>query len=200
MKARRGIRIATVLALAVPALIAIAPPTTASAYPQVCTPGEKWATVSGTKSAYAPTHLEVISLSPGTGFDRAKSIAWERTFTAGIDVTTEASVKAGVILAKASVTVGAKLSVAGSHTSTKSITDTWKIAVASTQRRYVLWSGTRVYSGRYAYHVCKPGGRTYTTESGPWRSYRTPWQGATLCGKKYPAGSMEANAVRLSGC
>ncbi|GAA1709859.1 hypothetical protein GCM10009745_67240 [Kribbella yunnanensis] len=199
MKVRRGIRIATVLALAAPALIAVAPGT-ASAYPQVCKAGEKWATVSGTKVTNAPTHMQGVSIAPGSNLTRTVTIKVDRTFSAGIDVTTEASAKAGVVLAKASVTVGAKLAVAGSRTTSKSITDTWTFPTPPRQRRYVVWSGTRVYGGRYSYHVCKPGGRSYTTESGPWRSYRTQWVGSSLCGARYPKGSMEYNAAVLGGC
>lgn len=199
MKFHRGIRITAVLALAAPALIAIAPGT-ASAYPQVCKAGEKWSTVSGTKVSNAPTHMQGISIAPGSSLTRTVTLKYDRTFSAGIDVTTEASAKAGVVLAKASVTVGAKLAVAGSRTTSKSITDTWTFPSPPRQRRYVLWSGTRVYGGRYSYHVCKPGGRSYTTENGPWRSFRTQWQGSSLCGAAYKRGTMEYNAAVLGGC
>ncbi len=57
-----------------------------------------------------------------------------------------------------------------------------------------------VYAGQYSYHVCKPGGRAYTTENGKWRSFRTQWQGSSLCGYPYKAGSMESNAAKLAGC
>ncbi|MFB6725174.1 hypothetical protein ACFCV3_33660 [Kribbella sp. NPDC056345] len=199
MKVRRGIRIATVLALAAPALVAIAPGT-ASAYPQVCKAGTKWATVSGTKVSNAPTHMEGISLAPGVGFNRQVALRVDRTYSAGVDIYTEASAKAGVVIAKASVTVGAKLMAGGSRTTSKTVTDTWTIAAPNRQRRYILWSGTRVYGGQYSYHVCKPGGRSYTTENGKWRSFRTQWQGSSLCGAAYKRGTMEYNAAVLGGC
>ncbi len=199
MNVRRGIRISAVLALTVPALVAIAPGT-ASAVPQICRPGEKFAKVSNIKVSNAPTHMEGISLAPGVGFNRQVSIKKDRTFSAGIDITTEASAKAGVVLAKASVTVGAKLAVAGSWTTSKAVTDTWTISSSPKQRRYILWSGTRVYGGLYSYHLCIDGGRKWSIQNGKWRSFRTTWQGSSLCGYAYKAGSMEANAAKLGGC
>ncbi|TDD49084.1 hypothetical protein E1263_32575 [Kribbella antibiotica] len=199
MKVRRGIGITAVLALAVPGLVAITP-VTAHAVPQICKPGEKFAKVNRITVSNAPTHMEGISLAPGVGFNRQVALRKDRTFSAGIDTTAEASAKAGVILAKASATLNVKLAVAGSWTTSKSVTDTWTIASSSKHRRYILWSGTRVYGGRYSYNLCIDGGRKWSVTPGKWRSFRTQWQGSSLCGAGYKKGTMEYNAAILGGC
>jgi hypothetical protein len=152
-------------------------------------------------TTYRPiTHTQGVSLSPGAGFHQSETIEYENTISAGLEATTEASVKAGVILAKASVTIGLKLSAAGSHTSRNSITREWSIPAGRGVRKYILWAGVYQYRGKYSYHVCNASGRTYSTSNGTWRSFRSPWYGATLCGGAYKAGSFEYNAVRVGGC
>ena len=201
MRIRSGVRAMAVVALIAPALVVVAPATTASAYPQVCRPYEKWAKVSGVKYYRTPTHVEGKSLAPHTSWSRTTSIGVDKVYSAGIDLTAEASTKAGVIFAKAEVTIGAKLSVAGSVTTRTSVTDTWSISNTSgSQRRYVLWSGVMRYSGYYSYYVCNASGRSYSTTNGTWRSHRVRWQGTSLCGYPYKAGSMEYNANKLAGC
>ena len=49
-----------------PALVVVAQATTASAYPQVRRPYEKWAKVSGVKYYRTPTHVEGKSLAPSS--------------------------------------------------------------------------------------------------------------------------------------
>jgi hypothetical protein len=201
LKFARGRRALAVAALLAPALVAVAPAAPAAAYPQLCRPYEKWATVSNVHYYRTPTHVEGKSMAPYTSWSRTKSIGVDRVYSAGIDLTAEASTQAGVILAKAEVTVGAKLSVAGSYTTRSSITDYWAINNNSgVQRRYVLWSGVMRYTGNYSYSVCAASGRTYSTTTGTWRSHRVRWDGTALCGYPYAKGSMEYNAVRIGAC
>lgn len=198
MMLRTGIRITAALALAAPALVAIVPGT-AAAYPQVCRPQEKWASVSEIKYYRTPTHLEGRSIAPYAEWSRTVSVGVDATYSAGIDLTAEASAKAGVIFAKAEATIGAKLSVAGSVTTKKAVSETWTFKNGSGhQRRYVIWSGVMRYTGQYSYHVCNSSGRAYSTSTGKWRSHRVRWHGTSLCGYPYKSGTMEYNANRLA--
>lgn len=129
------------------------------------------------------THIgDVLELPPGGEYSEEVSLKKETTVTAGITVEAGFKAEAGAIFAKAE-TYGS-VQLRGDHASTEGKTITTRLGIRNTTdraQRYVPFSGTDKWSGRYRATSC--GYYSYSKEyhTGRWRSWTTQTRGFVQC-------------------
>jgi hypothetical protein len=171
----------------------------AAAAPTVCEPNTSWWKVSGSATRVL-THSRGYQLPPGGRLTLTKSAEWTRTLTAGIKVSTGATVSADGVIGKAEAKYDVELAASGSATKKTSESVTFSLAGSKKDRYYAPWAGRRYWTGSYARKRCSSDGKSIlTTASGRWRSYQVNLEGAALCpASRYATGSLPYKACKAT--
>ena len=187
---------AAVLAIAAPVALTTS---SATAAPTLCEPNTKWMTVSGSATKVL-THVKGYQLPPGGTLTLTRNAEWTRTLTAGIKVSTGATVSADGVIGKAEAKYDVELAASGSATKKTSESVTFSLAGSKKDRYYAPWAGRRYWTGSYARKRCSSDGKSIiTTATGRWRSYQVNLEGAALCpASRYATGSLPYKACKAT--
>jgi hypothetical protein len=198
---RRGVfrRMLGVAVLAGSLTAIVAP--AASARPLVCLPDSVRYNITSTNKDILETHgFAYATLAPGG--DAHKTITATTSYQAGVTVSGSGTVAAGVVLAKAEVTVGFSLQANGTWTDSTQYSDGITNGTNSTHE-YVFFEGVRRGRGTWASDICRRDGTGWASyNTGNWGSWEAMKFGVLRCdndpaiGNQFGTFSVQYKAVR----
>lgn len=180
-------------ALAVP--VSMPAPATAA---EGCYPvnyGVKYEITSNQKDPVV-THAKVLYLPPGGSYSQSTTVSKVDSVTAAVTISTESSVSASGVIAKAEAKVGVQLQASGTSTRSTSFTETWSVENnTGGQKKYVFFHGTMKHSGGFDKKTCSYSTYEVTREPGRWRSWTVDHEGFIRCDLSYSSIAGEAKAM-----
>ncbi|MFD6756213.1 hypothetical protein [Micromonospora gifhornensis] len=116
----------------------------------------------------------------------------QQTLTAGVTITTGASISASAIIGELEASTSLSLAVSGSSTSSSSVSVT---ATVKPNKYVVTYAGRVQVTGNWKKNTCSSGsGSVVVSGQGTGRSHHVQEVGAVQCDVTQPSGSMAAVA------
>jgi hypothetical protein len=172
----RRVAFVLLMTLVAPMVVMAGP---ATARPLECNPDSmRYSITSSSKDILMTHEYRYATLDVNAYGER--TISSTTTFTAGITVNASATAQAGVIFAKAEVSVGFSLMAQGSTTSTESFSDGVK-NTTSKPHTWVWFEGTKRGNGGWKSDRCTNQGQWQSYDSGTWKSWNAQFSGVLRC-------------------
>ena len=160
--------------------------------PAICERNEKnlWFTTTVDRTV---THVRYFSVPTGGSADLVDKLTKIATVTASVKFTSETTLEANEISAKASKKFGVELTASGTLTRQTSETVTKHLGTG----RFAVFAGVKEFSGQWNATRCNNNGtHEQSFCSGSTVSFAVPGDGAADCTKKYPSDTFEYRARR----
>ena len=147
-----------------------------------CNTAGQWdVQISGVSSPHFLTHARGLVLPAGAGFTSSYSLTEQGSLTASVSATVTGSTEAGIILAKASLSVGVTLKASGTKTTTQNWTRTWTFPGSSKKTEWVIYETTKKYTGKYQSRWCQQNYQYTAWKYGTWQSWNAYYDMAYNC-------------------